>query len=112
MIPIEQYEEQWEPRLFRPRRDAVRAWRVGGGNLDAVARWCGGHTWATSVVVPVRGLRLPGESSARPGDWVVTSGDDGDFRVMSDADFRATFLPVAVEAARWQADEAIGRAGL
>ena len=40
--------------------------------LPHIAEWCGGHTWANSVVVPVRNKNgTPGEATAAPGDVVV-----------------------------------------
>lgn len=76
-----------KPVEVRRRVLTARAVRVTYDNLADVARWCAGHTWASSVVVPVDG----GEQSAPPGTWVVLSPHG--WQVWPDHRFRAEWAP-------------------
>lgn len=76
------------------RRATCLAMRVTEHNLAEVAAWTGGHTWASSVVVPTMRLVdgwLTGEHPAHVGDWVARLGD-GRYQVMSDDDFRVEWM--------------------
>ena len=48
--------------------------RVTTENLPQVAAWCGGHTWASSVVVPIWTDGKRGEDTARSAPAVVQVG--------------------------------------
>ena len=71
MLRIETGPSRW--RRGTTEADALR---VTADGLREAAAFCGGHTWAASVVVPVwwRGKR--GEMSADIGDWVVQLSDE------------------------------------
>ena len=78
------------PSRWRRGITEAQAWRVGHDRLAEIAAWCGGHTWAGSVVVPVE----PGEElAARPGDWIVRYVT-GELAVWQDAAFRRVWRPV------------------
>ena len=78
------------PSRWRRGTTEAEAWRVGHDRLTEIAAWCGGHTWASSVVVPVK----PGEElAASLGDWVVRL-PDGVQGVWPDATFRRLWKPV------------------
>ena len=80
---------------FIRRRPTCLAMRVSDATLSEVAAWAGGHTWASSVVVPtmrlVDGQWRAGEHAAHVGDWVARLGD-GRHQVMSDGDFRVEWM--------------------
>lgn len=79
------------PSRWKRGLTTAEAWRVGHDRLAEIAAWCGGHTWASSVVVPVK----PGEElAASPGDWVVRD-HYGNLGVWPDATFRRMWKPVA-----------------
>jgi hypothetical protein len=67
---------------FRPRLDACAAVQVSHDNLRALAEATGGHTWASSLI-------LPGEVVCPVGWWVLRR-----FAALSDEDFRARWVPV------------------
>ena len=71
---------------FRPRLDACAAVRIGHDNLRALAEATGGHTWASSLI-------LPGEVVCPVGWWVLRVGPRR-FAALSDEDFRARWVPV------------------
>lgn len=77
-----------KPVEFRRRIVAGHAVRVADTNLAEVARWCGGHTWARSVVVPIAG---GGEEAAGVGSWVVRTA--AGWHVWPDRQFRAEWAP-------------------
>lgn len=84
MLRIEAGPSRWRRGITE-----AQAWRVRADRLREIAAWCGGHTWAASVVVP-----LPdGEAAAGPGDWIVAY-DSGDIAVWPDATFRRVWKPV------------------
>ena len=66
----------------------VRAVQVTHANLAEVALWCGGSTWAASVLVPSREVW---QYRVAPGDWVVKIGPH--FEGWTDEEFRAEFVP-------------------
>ena len=80
---------------FVRRRPTCLAMRVTEANLAEVAAWAGGHTWASSVVVPtmrlVDGQWRTGEHPAHVGDWVVKHRD-GRHQVYYDDDFRIEWM--------------------
>ena len=69
--------------------------RVTADNLADVAEFCGGHTWASSVVVPtmilVDGQWQTGETPAAPGDWVLRLPNHR-WQVMSNDTFRVEWM--------------------
>ena len=71
---------------FRPRLDACAAVRISHDNLRALAEATGGHTWASSLI-------LPGEVVCPVGWWVLRVGPRR-FAALSDEDFRARWVPV------------------
>ena len=77
------------------RRPTCLAMRVTEHNLAEVAAWAGGHTWASSVVVPtlrmVDGQWRTGEHPAHVGDWVARLGD-GRYQVLGDDEFRTEWM--------------------
>ena len=79
------------PIEFRRRIVAGHAVRVADTNLAEVAKWCGGHTWASAVVVPVVDGDRPGEQFAPPGTWVVRTAHG--WHVWPDRQFRAEWAP-------------------
>ena len=84
MLRIETGPSRW--RRGTTEADALR---VTADGLREAAAFCGGHTWAASVVVPLR----DGEGTAGPGDWIVRY-DSGDIAVWPDATFRRVWNPV------------------
>ena len=77
------------PARWRRGTTEAMCLRVTAAGLREAAAFCGGHTWATSVVAP-----LPdGEGTAGPGDWIVRY-DSGDIAVWPDATFRRVWNPV------------------
>lgn len=84
MLRIETGPSRW--RRGTTEADALR---VTADGLREAAAFCGGHTWAASVVVPLRG----GEDTAGPGDWIVRY-DTGELAVWPDATFRRVWKPV------------------
>ena len=80
---------------FVRRWPTCLAMRVSAANLAEVAAWAGGHTWASSVVVPT--MRMVdsqwrvGEHPAHVGDWVARLGD-GRYQVYYDDDFRVEWM--------------------
>lgn len=77
-----------KPVEVRRRVLTARAVRVTYDNLADVARWCAGHTWASSVVVPIAG---GGEQAAGVGSWVVRTA--AGWHVWPDRQFRAEWAP-------------------
>ena len=76
MIPIEQQAPPW-PALFHRRVTSAKAMKVTADNLTQAAKWTGGHTWASSVVVPIRMSNgRTGEMTAGAGDWIVEIAPD------------------------------------
>ena len=67
------------PGHYRRKVTDCKAMRVTTENLPQVAAWCGGHTWASAVVVPIYSDGKRGEDVAPIGSWVVQVG--GVFRV-------------------------------
>ena len=62
------------PAEYRRKVTRCKAMRVSTDNLEQVAAWCGGHTWASSVVVPIWTDGKRGEDTAPIGSWVVEVG--------------------------------------
>ena len=84
MLRIETGPSRW--RRGTTEADALR---VTADGLREAAAFCGGHTWAASVVVPLDG----GEGTAGPGDWIVRY-DTGELAVWPDATFRRVWKSV------------------
>ena len=62
------------PGEYRRKVTRCKAMRVTTENLPQVAAFCGGHTWASSVVVPIWSDGKRGEDTAPIGSWVVQVG--------------------------------------
>ena len=77
------------PARWRRGTTEATCLRVTAAGLREAAAFCGGHTWAASVVVPLDG----GEGTAGPGDWIVRY-DTGELAVWPDATFRRVWKPV------------------
>lgn len=56
------------------------------GDLEQVARWCGGEVMMVSIEIPT----LEGRMIANPGDWII-KGVAGEFYPCKDAIFRETY---------------------
>lgn len=81
------------PGHYRRKVTDCKAMRVTSENIAQVADWCGGHTWASAVVVPIYSDGKPrGEDTAPIGSWVVQTGPV--FRVWSHELFTAEFQAV------------------
>ena len=77
------------PARWRRGTTEAMCLRVTATDLREAAAFCGGHTWAASVVVP-----LPdGEATAGPGDWIVRYAT-GELAVWPDATFRRVWKSV------------------
>jgi hypothetical protein len=77
VLPIEEHDRPQWPQTYLRRHTRCKAWRVSSDTLPLIAQWCGGHTWASSVVVPIRNRNgTPGEASAAIGDVVVEMADN------------------------------------
>lgn len=75
MLPVEA-ETAW-PVAIRRRVTRAKAMHVTSGNLAQAAAWTSGHTWAASVVVPIRMSNgRTGEMTAGAGDWIVEIAPD------------------------------------
>lgn len=83
-----------EPQTFRARlgEATCTAIQVDTANLAAVAAWCGGHTWAATVVIPTES---GGEVVAAPGEWVERVGGRTWHSVWSDPRFTDMWEVVA-----------------
>ena len=81
------------PAEYRRKVTTCKAMRVSTDNLEQVAAWCKGHTWASSVVVPVWHDGKRGEDTAPIGSWVVQTGPA--FRVWTHEMFAAQWQAVA-----------------
>lgn len=79
-----------DAQTFHRRVHTVSAVQVTHANLHSVALWCGGQTWAASVVVDGQHYSRPYAASV--GDWIVKVGPR--FEVWTDADFRDQWVPV------------------
>ena len=62
------------PGEYRRTITTCQAMRVTAENLQNIAAWCGGQTWASSVVVPIWTDGKRGEDTAPVGSWVVQTG--------------------------------------
>ena len=62
------------PGHYRRKVTDCKAMRVTSENITQVADWCGGHTWASAVVVPIWNEGKRGEDTAPIGTWVVQTG--------------------------------------
>jgi hypothetical protein len=80
------------PAEYRRKVTGCKAMRVTTENLPQVAAWCGGHTWASSVVVPIWSDGKRGEDVAPIGHWVVQVG--GVFRIWPAEAFTAEWTAV------------------
>ena len=75
MIPIEQ-QPPW-PAVFHRRVTSAKAILVTTTTLTQAVDFCGGHLWASSVVVPIlMSNGRTGEMTAAPGDWIVEIAPD------------------------------------
>lgn len=84
-------ETTW-PGEYRRKVTRCKAMRVTTENLPQVAAWCGGHTWASAVVVPIYSDGKRGEDTAPIGSWVVQVG--GVFRIWPAEAFTAEWTAV------------------
>ena len=77
---------------FHRRATTCRAVQVTNNNLKQVADWCGGSTWAASVLVPMtlHGERC-GEVGAPVGGWVLQVG--ARFEAWTDQQFQSDWIP-------------------
>ena len=76
MIPIEQQAPPW-PARYNRRVTSAKAMKVTYETLEQARKFCGGHLWASSVVVPIRmSTGRTGEMTAAPGDWIVEIDPD------------------------------------
>ena len=62
------------PGEYRRTITTCKAMRVTSDNLEQIAAWVGGHTWASAVVVPIWTDGKRGEDTAPIGSWVVQVG--------------------------------------
>ena len=62
------------PGEYRRTITTCKAMRVTSDNLEQIAAWVGGHTWASAVVVPIWTDGKRGEDTAPIGSWVVEVG--------------------------------------
>ena len=85
MIPIETKTTRAWPGTYRRRVTEVKAWQVTHANLQQVAEWTAGHTWAAAVI-------LPGERVANVGDWIVHHS--GTFNIVGHDRFTRDFYEV------------------
>ena len=69
------------------RHTHINAVKVTRENALDVARFCGGHTWASSVV-------LPDHTTAPIGSWVCQTGPRR-WAVLTDADITRWWVEVA-----------------
>lgn len=75
MIPVET-DTMW-PVAVNRRVTTAKAMKVTAANLAQAADWVSGHTWASSVVVPIRMSNgRTGEMTAGAGDWIVEIATD------------------------------------
>lgn len=79
------------PQRFVRMNPSAMCWRITHNNLRHIADWCGGSTWGAGVRVPQGRWDYTGAV----GDWVVREGNT--WRVMSDTDFRAVFVPSPID---------------
>jgi hypothetical protein len=80
-------------QVFHRRVTTCRAVQVTASNLSEVAAWCGGSTWAASVLVPMtsNGQRC-GEVGAPVGAWVLQVGTC--YEAWTDQQLRDQWVPV------------------
>lgn len=71
---------------YRKKPVVIEAWQVTPGNMERVARWCGGQVYAGRIYIDTK----EGTMQAAPGHWVIRGVKDEFYPCKPDI-FEATY---------------------